>query len=281
MENEINLKKLFGYITNHSLILISIIILSAITGAILNNNLKSTYVTTLDYISLNTELENQRQNPFGSSFQSNAMGNGNLTKASFTYFIFSSESSDLLIKNELDSVLKAFPQLKNEKAFEELVKRFIGISNSYSDSDRLQRIIANNISVNFNEDLSVYEVTLRSRAQKLDSEKFLDLLIETSSTLYKKNIVSTLNSIIANTTNLIEKQNDLQIKDSLIAALKTDLKQLATYSSDDLPAINILSSAKTDPIAISPNLNTYVVRVFLSIIILVLIHLLYLRFKSV
>tara|TARA_A100001015_G_C15011054_1_gene723112 strand:- start:1330 stop:2175 length:846 start_codon:yes stop_codon:yes gene_type:complete len=281
MENEINLKKLFGYITNHSLILISIIILSAITGAILNNNLKSTYVTTLDYISLNTELENQRQNPFGSFFQSNAMGNGNLTKASFTYFIFSSESSDLLIKNELDSVLKAFPQLKNEKAFEELVKRFIGISNSYSDSDRLQRIIANNISVNFNEDLSVYEVTLRSRAQKLDSEKFLDLLIETSSTLYKKNIVSTLNSIIANTTNLIEKQNDLQIKDSLIAALKTDLKQLATYSSDDLPAINILSSAKTDPIAISPNLNTYVVRVFLSIIILVLIHLLYLRFKSV
>ena len=281
MENEINLKKLFGYITNHSLILISIIILSAITGAILNNNLKSTYVTTLDYISLNTELENQRQNPFGSFFQSNAMGNGNLTKASFTYFIFSSESSDLLIKNELDSVLKTFPQLKNEKAFEELVKRFIGISNSYSDSDRLQRIIANNISVNFNEDLSVYEVTLRSRAQKLDSEKFLDLLIETSSTLYKKNIVSTLNSIIANTTNLIEKQNDLQIKDSLIAALKTDLKQLATYSSDDLPAINILSSAKTDPIAISPNLNTYVVRVFLSIIILVLIHLLYLRFKSV
>lgn len=281
MDNEINLNKLFDYITNHSFAFVLIIILSVITGSVFNNNLKSTYVTSLDYTNLNTGLENQRQNPFGSFFQSNAMGDGSLTKASFTYFIFSNETSDLLVKNELDSVLKTFPQLNKENSFEEFVKRIIGISNSYSDSDRLQRIIVSNISVKFNEDLSVYEVTLRSKAQKLDSERFLDLLIDTSSNLYKKNIVSTLNSVIANTTGLIEKQNDLQIKDSLIAALKTDLKQLATYSSEDLPAINILSSAKTDPIALSPNLNTYVVRVFLSMIFFFLLHLLYLRFKSV
>lgn len=281
MEEDASLKFFFDYIKSNTLALVLMLFLSLISGSILNNNMKSTYETTLDYINLSSSGEIQKQNPFTALFQSSSMGSGTTTKASFEYFIFSNETSDLLVENQIETVLSTFPQLKEQDSFRGFIKNIIGLSDKYSESDRLQRIIENNVAVTLIEDLGVYEIVLFSKATKINSEKFLDILVDTASDLSKKNMVSTLSSVISNTTTLIEQQNDLQIKDSLVSTLKADLKQLATYSSDELPAINILSPAKANPVAVSPNLNTYILNVILSFVFLLLGHLIFLRFKSV